>query len=104
MPELFGYVHTPLPSYASQYEDYVPGSVDLQITAWDDFNMVNIRTMWEEVRRVNDEDARELAELWRRIEVMLESAMHRLEQHALALRDRWTSPAGTEVERLTGGR
>ena len=99
----FGYEPPTLPSYVAQYDDYMVGrSTNFEPSDWDNLDKINIITLWESIKNESDEEARGVVEMWRRVETLLDSARSALEQHALALRQRWNSPAGEEFLRRIG--
>ncbi|GAA1741490.1 hypothetical protein [Luedemannella helvata] len=100
----FGYQPPTLPSYVQQYMDYARAyeMPEFAPTRWDSKDEVNILTLWAAIQNESDEEARGVAEMWRRISVLLESTRADLERHAVALQAVWKSPAGEEFLRRIG--
>lgn len=95
--DYFGWrpVSVPYPYGGNSYfpYDYSDPNQRYEPTVWDK-NTTNIETMWGWIQNESDERVLAVAEMWRRIGVLLESTRNNLQRYATALAAKWESPAG----------
>jgi uncharacterized protein YukE len=104
MGDNFGYKPPNLPYEVTQYMDYVGSqpTVDYSPTAWDDYNSVNIDTMWAWVSHDSDERTTAVADMWRRVKTLLDATHQHLQRHGDALFKKWTGDAANSFKEHLG--
>ncbi|WP_326550392.1 WXG100 family type VII secretion target [Micromonospora sp. NBC_01813] len=95
--DYFGWrpVSVPYPYGNSDYVtvDHSDPNQRYEPTVWSK-DTTNIETMWGWIQNESDERVLAVAEMWRRITVLLESTRDNLQRYATALAAKWQSPAG----------
>ncbi|GAA5185157.1 hypothetical protein GCM10023322_28250 [Rugosimonospora acidiphila] len=95
----YGYTPIPIPAPAAASDDYISVSqitkeAAYQPTQWDDDRRVTIDNLWMMVQRESDERVTATADMWRRVESLLETTGNNLRRYADALAKKWDSDAG----------